>query len=457
MIICMLAIVNVFIVNVKAQNITDTTNITVSKNGVLLKNFIGFGAEWDPQFWADFNMKKGASDTDWALIEKRIKWMKLPFVRMMMLTKWVTNGDDKFNWNSPQMVSVCKHLDLCQRNGVDVILTDWGIEKAWNKVKGFTGNDDPRYADAMGKYLDYLINTKKYTCIKYFVFVNEPNYEGGGWDKWKNGLINVSNIIKKYNFNIKLLGPDVSNNYTWYKNSAIQLKDIFDGWDLHTYYKQNIIASNKYEDTVAKYWNLVKNNDGKITGKDFFIGEMGVSDGLRGSSINDSAETFWYGINLVDMATQAVKEGTSAVSAWMLGDETQQNFNNGMWKDKAENFRVKPWFYYWSLLTRNFPAGSDIIMPQTEKSESLKCLAANKGDQWTVCLINQTKEEKHTKIYFSDLSGQKEFEIFKLEKDKLSIDDNQFLLPSNTINVNNNEGQFVSVNPNSVIVITSFK
>ena len=51
---------------------------------------------------------------------------------------------------------------------------------------------DLNYAEAIGTYLDYLINQRGYTCIRYFIMVNEPNYEVGDWDRWQSGIENVS-------------------------------------------------------------------------------------------------------------------------------------------------------------------------------------------------------------------------------------------------------------------------
>ena len=144
--------------DVRAVKQQERTTIVVDTHNVACSRFLGSGAEWDPKFWADYNLKLGVGEQDWKTVIRRIRWMKLPFVRMMLLTKWcLPKADGAFDWNAPEMKSLYRHLDVCQKEGVTVFLMDWGIGADWNKVSGLSGNDDPKYAEAIGTYLDYLI------------------------------------------------------------------------------------------------------------------------------------------------------------------------------------------------------------------------------------------------------------------------------------------------------------
>src|ERR1035437_2617425 len=148
--------------------------VTVDCNAVACKSFMGFGVEWDPGFWHEWNVKNGVTEADWDLVTKRITWMKIPIVRMMMQVKWCYLDGDKFDWDSGNMKNLYRYLDVCQKLKITVILTDWGCEPDWLKVSGVANVGDPKYAAAIGAYLDHLLNAKHYTCIKYFIMVNEP-------------------------------------------------------------------------------------------------------------------------------------------------------------------------------------------------------------------------------------------------------------------------------------------
>ena len=59
-----------------------------------------------------------------------------------MQTNWFFKQGVGYTPNSPDMQSLYRHLDYCQDNNVDVILTDWGIEPDWLKVSGLQKVDD---------------------------------------------------------------------------------------------------------------------------------------------------------------------------------------------------------------------------------------------------------------------------------------------------------------------------
>ena len=47
-------------------------------------------------------------------------------------------GRGKFDWDRPEMKNIYRYLDVCQNQGITVILTDWGCEPGWLKVPGIT-------------------------------------------------------------------------------------------------------------------------------------------------------------------------------------------------------------------------------------------------------------------------------------------------------------------------------
>ena len=207
--------------------------VVIREEESVVASFLGFGAEWDPKFWTmgtfkldeDFKGEVTVTEADWDLVVKRIRWMRLPFVRMMICIRWLSGGDGKFDWTNKHMQSLYRHLDVCQKEKIGVILTDWGCEPAWLKVPGIADVADPKYAETIGTYLDYLINTKGYTCIQYFVMVNEPENEVRDWNRWKKGVQNVTRVLgeRKLQEKICFLGSDESGADVWHRNAADQL------------------------------------------------------------------------------------------------------------------------------------------------------------------------------------------------------------------------------------------
>jgi hypothetical protein len=50
--------------------------------------------------------------------------------------KMVLRRISRFDWNSKDMQTLYRHLEFCQDNNVDVLLTDWGLEVDWLAVDG---------------------------------------------------------------------------------------------------------------------------------------------------------------------------------------------------------------------------------------------------------------------------------------------------------------------------------
>jgi hypothetical protein len=344
--------------------------ITIRADKPVVPNFLGFGAEWDPGFWTqgayktgkDAKAMSGVTEQDWELVVKRIRWMRLPLVRMMILSRWCTEGDGKFNWETREMQSLYRHLDVCQKEDIQVILTDWGCVPSWTKVAGYSGIGDPKYAAGIGTYLDYLVNERKYSCIRYFILVNEPNFEAGGYDNWKQGVLNVAQVLgeRKLNEKIRFLGSDMSGADDWHRKAVDQLQAALGGYDFHRYPPEAEVRSGKLERYVAGMWQYALTKDPQARNKPLLVAEAGVFSPGFTASQNPLHLNYEYGLYMADYAAQAVNAGSQAVLAWMLDDSSHENFTWGMWKNKGGNFALKPWFHTWGLLTRCFPRGSSI-------------------------------------------------------------------------------------------------
>lgn len=377
--------------------------IVANARAVACKSFLGFGAEWDPKFWADYNIRLGVTEADWRLVVERIRWMRMPIVRMMMLSRWCTRGDGKFDWQTPQMKSLYRHLDICQKQKISVILTDWGCA-TWTKVPGFSGTADPKYAQAVGSYMHHLINKRNYSCIKYFVLVNEPNYEGESWEAWKQGVRNVAGVFAKRKLDKQIIftGSDESNADEWHRMAVDQLHSVLGAYDIHRYANDKDIRAGRLEEYFRKNWQYVREKDPTPGSKFFIVGEAGLNDGAVHPRGNRNIDKYDYGLFMADYAVQAARAGSSAVIAWMMDDSSHEGFFWGLWSGKAGGFKLRPWFYPWALLCRCFPAGATILRP-AQPTGGMRVLAARVKQaaetHWSVCLVN--RDDKPVEVRLS--------------------------------------------------------
>ena len=383
------------------EKMDETNGVVVDTKAVAVERFIGFGAEWDPNFWTGHNVDLGVTEADWAVVVKRIRWMKLPLVRMMIQARWCTKGDGKFDWDTPAMKSLYRHLDVCQAEGISVFLTDWGVA-TWAKVPGFSGNDDPKYAEAIGTYLDYLINQRHYTCIKHFILVNEPNYEGGSWERWKKGVENVAKVLAGRKLKVTFVGTDAAHDDEWHRKGVDQLANCFGIWDIHRYAPQAEVRKGDLETFLRKQWGYALTNDLDAHEKLFMVGEAGMRDGMVGAHANTNIEVYDYGVFMADYAVQATRAGTAAVSAWMLDDSSHKGFTWGLWKDKSGGFALRPWFYVWALLARTVPAGSTLFRA-SQPGPDVRVLAARDAQGgWTFVFVNRSDAVVSTTLTVPD-------------------------------------------------------
>lgn len=468
----------------------------------------GVGVEWDPGFWQHFNRDLGVTEADWELVTNRLRWMRPAFVRMMVQTKWCYRDGADFDWESVEMKSLYRHLDFCQAHGITVILTDWGCEPEWLKAPGIADVGDPKYAAAIGQYMQHLIETRKYTCIRYFIMVNEPNLEVKNWERWKKGITQVAEEFKqrKLEGHVALVGSDESGNEKWHRKAVDQLSSILDIYDIHRYTTLEELTSSKLQQIFQAEWayadtaDQVARTQGIAQGQNLrhhlkLVGEAGLFSPGFSSSNNPLHDKYEYGIYMADYAIQAFNASSSAVSAWMLDDSSHPGFTWGMWRDKSEQFRLKPWFYTWALLSRYVQAGdsaprdpnqymygsasphsltfdtsgirglavlypkappaSSTLPPPPVQSVGVQELTC----QWTICLVNRTGQAHTIRVRIPhdshEVAPRQSFRHYLYAPDSQKVDPDGFPLHVRTTEDDLSEGIDIALPANSFALVTS--
>ncbi|MBM4172404.1 MAG: hypothetical protein FJ214_11085 [Ignavibacteria bacterium] len=419
-----------------------------------IKNFKGFGAEWDSRSY-ELN---GVTSQDFKLIGDRIKWMKVPIVRTMMQTKWCFSQSLGFDWESNDMKLLYRHLDFCQKNGIEVMLSDWGVEVDWLAVDGIKSTSDSLYADVIGKYLNHLVNTKGYSCIKYFGLVNEPNYEVGNFERWKLGMENLFQVFVNYELNkkIKLVGPGTSNNKQWFFDTVDEIRYLIDVYDVHMYAWKDRTAIGSVQLELTELWDYAKSIDRKGDEKLYFVTEAGMRDG-QSAEISTQIDSYYYGVFMIDYAIQAVHSGATTVLAWMMDDNSHPEFNWGLWTDKKNGMQLRPWFYSWSLLTKLFPAGSDVFKIRS-RSINIRALGArinlNGKTNWSFCIVNLANNAQKVLLKVDNETNFK-FAKYLYQEGNLVKDSNGYPKPIEFLSFNLNDGLEIEVPSKSVLFFTS--
>ena len=434
-----------------AQENKDVFNLIIDETAKPIENFKGFGVEWDSRSYDENNV----TNEDFKIIGNRIKWMNIPIVRIMMLTKWCYSVSTGYDWDNKNMQLLYRHLAFCNKNNIDVILTDWGVEVEWLAVDGIEKTDKPLYAEVIGNYLDYLINKKGFTCIKYFVLVNEPNYEVGDFERWRNGFENVYQALidKNLDKKVKLCAPGTSNNKQWFFDTVDEARFAVDVYDAHLYALKDAAAKGSVYNDLKELWDYAKSFDINIDRKLFFVTEAGMRDG-QSASISTQINDYYYGVFIVDFAIQAIHAGSNAVLAWMLDDNSHPDFQWGLWTDKKTGMQFRPWFFTWSLLTRLFPVDSDIFKLRP-RSIQLRAIAAKYKDEgWSFCIVNLGDSAANVFLKAEGADSYK-FNKYIYGKDERKIDSKGYPVPESTTEFNLGIGKEFSIPGKSVIFLTT--
>ncbi|MDQ3813857.1 MAG: glycoside hydrolase family 5 protein, partial [Armatimonadota bacterium] len=432
--------------------------ITVDTQAVASGQFLGFGAEWDSRGYTEAAL----TDDEFALVRKRIAWMRLPIVRIMMQAKWCYQGNDQYDWNSPHLQSLYRHLDLCQSRGMSVLLTDWGVEPQWLQAPGIRDVGDPKYAEVIGTYLTHLIERKGYTCIKYFILVNEPNLEVKDWNRWKQGVENVFGVLKKRGLNqkVRFMGSDQSNGDAWHTMAVDQLQGILGAYDIHRYASERHVRAGRIYDYCRDSWRYALEKDVNAGHKPLVVSEAGVTVPGASSSQNPLTASYDYGLLMVDYAVQAVQAGSWAVLAWMLDDNSHAGFTWGMWKSKKDGFALKPWFYTWSLLCRTVPPGSKLYRVEAANPK-LRVLAAQlppvpAASGWTFCVVNSGQNAATVKLKVPQ--GQTTLmSRYLYSRTASAADADGFPVPVSRDKIDLAQGVEITCPPDAVVFLTAAK
>jgi len=138
----------------------------------------------------------------WNQIYQHCDWLGLDWCRVEIEHRMFEPQKGKFTFNNKEMHILYRWLDYCQHRNVDVYLTEMWPHARWLVHKNFLGDgikellsapsDFNAWADGLTRLLNFLINEKKYTCIKWLSIVNEPMEE---WSWWKKADGSSQDII----------------------------------------------------------------------------------------------------------------------------------------------------------------------------------------------------------------------------------------------------------------------
>jgi len=423
--------------NPVVPEVSDARNDLVIKANVVTQSFVGNGVQWGGyDMLNSWTGNPTLTESDWNKLFQRIRFMRPPLVRIMVTAGWNYLIDGKYNPAKSEPV-LLKILDFCQKEGITVMFGEWGHN-------GGTGID-PVWLENSAKFTEWLVNTKGYSCIRYFNMVNEPNGDwssiNGNYSLWKNLIeqFYAKMVEKGIDSKVKLIGPDVAvwstNLISWVNNTSTDLGSKIGAFDIHTYPKETEVRDGSYEKMVKAY------RDAAPASKEMIMGELGFkyatsSDlGIQNAQritadkyASDDSNMFtydaFYGIDMADAVIQNMRAGYAGAILWDLDDAMYDKSSGGaklkrwgFWNilgaEKFENpadENIRPWFYPMSLLCRYFPRGTKIHQVSLPDKIGLRAIAGEKDGKYTIAIVNS-----HTVSYSVNLRMEEGISLDKLK------------------------------------------
>lgn len=406
-------------------------SVTVSSDQVLEKNFLGFGVQWEYEGdQPDNNHNNPVWTNNWPEIVRRVDFMRPAILRVMhnadMYTR-LEQGQIIPDYDSPRMQVMYRLLDYAKSRNIPVVFGEWQMPGSYFKPIGGIAN--PRWSEELiVPFLIHLRERKGYTNIVYFNLMNEPagleSAPGIRLDfaTWKTAIINLHTALKKKGLEdkVRIVGPDGPGDWDrWIEKTASdsELRDCIGAYEYHIYAHLNtdkwlpsLLEGKLGPDELLLKRQTVNTHDPKGPGKPFFMGEAGIDDGNKGDN-QTNRFSFTYGVWMADYAIQSMWAGQAGLIAWNMDDamHTWGSYGAaglkgwGFWNSLAgfkgypvDDFKLRPWFYTWSLLCRLFPRGSQTLAVSDTGDSACRVAATRlpKDLGLSFAIVNETDTQR---------------------------------------------------------------
>lgn len=445
---------------------------------VLADSFAGLGVEWDAYEHPDV-----VSEDKWQLVLERVDKLSPAYIRCMInldwvVTDWQKNTDDggaddtwSYNWEQSNIKSLLKILDHCQERGIGVALGAWRAVDGWD----MRDSSDARYAKIVGDVFDELVNKRGYSCIRWLVPTNEPNYiEGNTFGSWSAGVNNVYAQLQEHGLaeKVAITGPDVSSYtaaMTWCADAARDVGDKLGNYSVHLYVSDYTVDSGNLAENISDIDGAIAEYDDALAQKGLYIWEGGLIDGRNEQfDTNELIDTYGYGFRMADYTVQCILGGAEGVCFWELDDamhflENGQTKNWGMFSSlgDAAQQELRPWFQSSMLLTKIFAPGRRVYgcPVNGEKETTVRAAAAvsEDGTEGGYCVMNQGTQERECTFYLPAVSGGEKLYVYIYGEGHTKLGADGYILPNYELDGSLSSALTLRVPAKSTVFVTNVK
>jgi hypothetical protein len=403
--------------NQQASAVESAIQVLVDGTAPPLSTFMGLGIEFDP-----YDNQPAA--TKWQTILDRVRTMRPGFLRVMSRAgDYCLGFDDKgspiYVWDhhdpttQKNLNKLLAILDFAQKEKIDVFLGEWSPPRGI----GIESPSDPRWPRIIADFVQYLVRQRHYSVLRHYIFFNEPSgqwmwpHSTPDYGAWSTGIKTLRHELDMRGLQgVSLAGPDNSGDKDWFTSSVRDLSAEIGSWESHIYATDSEVYNGIIESELKQTTSTILNTDPAGGSKERFLAESGLQDGKNGQlDQQPRVRTFIYGVLMADYVAQVARAGWMGADAWDLDDAMHGNGHGGLkvwgfWDSSSgSGMHVRPWFYVWSLMSKLFPAGSQIL--RVEESPTMPRFRATAcswisaaGDQTSIMLVNDADQARNVRV-----------------------------------------------------------
>lgn len=415
----------------------DSLSRVTTKNNIFIKvnphvfinnNFYGFGVETLPWLWTRENEEAGVNAEDIKFNLQRIREMRLPITRIFVPWEtWNPSVDyQTFTWESDEMRSLYKTLDVYQETKTKVILVtvDWLKDPPWKNVKASAG--------AVLKLLEYLVKVKGYSCIQFWTLTNEPELTYGWLNKMPfENYVQIHRWVRKglkaRKLSVEIIVSDDVECNEWFQKSLQSLHKVADIFDSHLYlYPRQI---NTVPDFFRERLTEIKRTSKRNI--PFFLCEFGFRGTNFSSCVNNIMGDYEYGLYVADLCIVALNSGVDSASLWCLhqirlinkiNPEGGKMMRIGLWAYKDKQWQPFPIFYLYSLFTRYIKSNSKIVKVEVSSPDTLKAACVEYAGNYSIFITNLTDQKEN--FFIEGINSNKDFIKYIYTKSRFPVGGN---------------------------------
>lgn len=473
------------------QNV-DGDKVVFSSKTLVQRSFGGLGVEWGAYEDTEKLIEGG-----WERVIKHMDHLEAARIRLMISYDWfcqefdnkgtADKNDDTwvYNFTNKYAANMIEILEYCQIHNIDVAFGAWNVigslgdDDVWGMMDEVTS--DIRWAKITADTLDFLVNKKGFTCIKWFVSSNEPNYKGAKgssknynntYEIWEQGVKNVRKALDDVGLTqIGIVGGDTTGfegSEEYLINIAKNIKDKVGDYGYHLYLSNIVVDRGDMFDKVSELHQQIRDLDPSFGNSiQANIWEAGLRDGKTALDCQSLIATSSYAVRMTDFTLQALAANVNGITYWDFDDAMHFMYSAssttpkewGMFSSLAETSsgmqELRPWYHTSSLLCHLFRKGSRVYNAnKIEKTFRSVATVSNDNKLAGFVAVNAGLQPVEKTFRLDEqVEGDKVY-VYIFNESSYRLDEDGYIAPNYVIDGSINDEFSVNI-PNGTAVFVS--